>query len=147
LPGEAVIFQNSYHRRLLTRVGRGKVQKLRAEIRDFRQSWFDVVLEVLHGHGAQIIELVSHLIGPSQVGSGLDVAEDALYFVENLKRRKQNSGVKNLLVSFAISIYVPLRGRSRGASCQCVFRKSSGAELASCAAYPQCPIRRPGGGS
>ena len=46
---------------------RREVQKLCAEVRDLRESGLDVVLEVLHGHGGEVVELVSHFVRPAQV--------------------------------------------------------------------------------
>lgn len=68
----------------LTRKSPGKIQKVSTEISNFREVWFDLLLEVLHGHGGQVEELVGHLVRPRELGCHPDVVQDVVDLVEDL---------------------------------------------------------------
>ena len=50
-----------------------KVKELCSEVGDFRQRGLDVLLEVLHGHGGQVEQLIGDLEGTPKVRSVTDV--------------------------------------------------------------------------
>ena len=45
-----------------------------------------MLLEVLHGHGGEVEELVSHFVRPLKARSLTDVPQDALNLVKDLKQ-------------------------------------------------------------
>ena len=47
-----------------------------------------MLLEVLHGHGGQVKELISHFEGTAQQRGLPDVEQNALNFIKNLKEEK-----------------------------------------------------------
>ncbi len=69
---------------LLTRERRCKIEKLSSEVGDLRQGRLDVFLEVLHGHGGEVKEFVSHFEGATQRWGLTDVTQDSLNLIQNL---------------------------------------------------------------
>jgi hypothetical protein len=49
-----------------------------------------VFLEVLHGHGGEVEQLVGHLEGATQRRSLPDVVQDTLHLIENLEIKNKN---------------------------------------------------------
>ena len=66
----------------------GKVEELCPEVGYLRQGWLYVLLEVLHGHGGEVEELVSHFVRPLKARGLTDVPQDALNLVKDLKNQR-----------------------------------------------------------
>ena len=68
---------------------RGKVEEVSTKVGDLRKSWLNMFLEILHGHGGEVKELILH----KDVGTRLwirlvrrvtNVPHDTLDLVQNL---------------------------------------------------------------
>ncbi len=67
-----------------------KIEKLCPEVGYLREGGLYVFLEVLHGHGGQVEQLVRHLEGATQRRSLPDVVQDTLDLIENLEIKNKN---------------------------------------------------------
>lgn len=60
---------------------RREIQKLSSKVGYFWQSGFKTLLEVLHGHGWKIKELVGYFVSSSKIWCRFDVPQDSIHFV------------------------------------------------------------------